>query len=258
MPVYKLSEIELNNFRIYRGKKTIEFSTDDNKRITIIQGANGTGKTTLLNAITWCLYGKEYNLPPIANKDNTYSIICNRQEIKEHADGVEVSVKLIFSDEKGAAIKIERSRRYQNLFNEIKPDPKDNFNIMRRDDNGFDFKRISTPEYYIKMLLPENLYWLYFFDGERLDTLFKGEYKEEVDDAIRIQAQLDIIENAVTHLDSVKSCIVKDSKKDPSTSLVSIERKLDEITKALNLRFSRPWQPPSSRSTRCSCTSWHR
>ena len=53
--------IYLENFRLYKGPVEFELSTGD-KKINIIQGNNDAGKTTMLNAITWCLYGEERNL----------------------------------------------------------------------------------------------------------------------------------------------------------------------------------------------------
>jgi len=49
----------LENYRQFRGKQEIEFSTDPKMNITIISGMNASGKTNLLNAICWCLFGHE-------------------------------------------------------------------------------------------------------------------------------------------------------------------------------------------------------
>ena len=54
----KLETISIKNYRQYRDVE-IEFDTNPSKNFTIIKGNNGTGKTTLLNAFNWCLYGKE-------------------------------------------------------------------------------------------------------------------------------------------------------------------------------------------------------
>lgn len=55
----KIKEIELNNFRIYNGKNTIDLTTSNNRNIVIVSGDNGFGKTTFLMSIVWCLYGKQ-------------------------------------------------------------------------------------------------------------------------------------------------------------------------------------------------------
>ena len=43
-----IKSIELNNFRIYRGKNKIDLTPDSNRNIIIVSGNNGFGKTTFL------------------------------------------------------------------------------------------------------------------------------------------------------------------------------------------------------------------
>jgi len=57
----RIHYLQLKNYRQYRDAR-LEFSTGPDANFTIIQGANGAGKSNLLNAITWCLYGEERHL----------------------------------------------------------------------------------------------------------------------------------------------------------------------------------------------------
>lgn len=54
-----IKEIELNNFRIYKGSNLIDLSNIDDKNIFIVSGRNGFGKTTFLMSLVWCLYGRQ-------------------------------------------------------------------------------------------------------------------------------------------------------------------------------------------------------
>ena len=55
----KLISMALHNFRQFYGAQSCDFATgDDPKRVvTVFHGYNGSGKTALLNAFVWCLYG---------------------------------------------------------------------------------------------------------------------------------------------------------------------------------------------------------
>ena len=53
-----IKEIELYNFRIYKGENAIKLNCDGNKNIFVVSGRNGFGKTTFLMSMVWCLYGK--------------------------------------------------------------------------------------------------------------------------------------------------------------------------------------------------------
>ena len=56
-----IKEIELNNFRIYKGVNKIDLSPNGDKNIVVVSGNNGFGKTTFLMSLVWCLYGKQMN-----------------------------------------------------------------------------------------------------------------------------------------------------------------------------------------------------
>ena len=56
-----MDRISFENYRQY-GTGQIHFKTDGSNKLSILITKNGTGKTTLLNAITWCLYGRELHL----------------------------------------------------------------------------------------------------------------------------------------------------------------------------------------------------
>jgi DNA sulfur modification protein DndD len=49
--------LEVKNFRPFCGTHRLDFSTDPKRPVTLVFGANGGGKTSLLTAMYWCLYG---------------------------------------------------------------------------------------------------------------------------------------------------------------------------------------------------------
>lgn len=54
-----IEKIKLNNYKIYFGENTIVLPPISAKNVSIICGDNGYGKTTLLTALAWCLYGNQ-------------------------------------------------------------------------------------------------------------------------------------------------------------------------------------------------------
>lgn len=54
-----IKQIELNNFRIYKGYNKINLSVSNDENIVIVSGKNGYGKTTFLMSLVWCMYGRQ-------------------------------------------------------------------------------------------------------------------------------------------------------------------------------------------------------
>ena len=88
-----LNKVSIKNYRQYRDVE-IEFAKDPKKNFTIIKGNNGTGKTTLLNALTWCLYGSEIH----SYGQYTSMSICNNKSINlaDDDESIDVSVEIEF------------------------------------------------------------------------------------------------------------------------------------------------------------------
>lgn len=54
----KFISLEIENWLVYRGKQELKFPQDEHANILLIFGENMHGKTSLLNAVRWALYGE--------------------------------------------------------------------------------------------------------------------------------------------------------------------------------------------------------
>lgn len=98
----RLKSIRLLNWKCYQDE-TIKFDLNTDKRIWIVFGQNGFGKTSLLEAIQWCLYGGDA-MSPTELLDR-----FNRVAIKDTPE-LELSVQLTF-ERNGDTYNISRSAR---------------------------------------------------------------------------------------------------------------------------------------------------
>lgn len=106
-----LKSLRLENFRTYRGPEQIDFAHGD-KNVTIIQGNNEVGKTTIMNAITWCLYGAEYfkneGKEPILSKSTCYDMAVG--------DESNVKVTILMEDSRGRDVRFTRSTEFFKMI----------------------------------------------------------------------------------------------------------------------------------------------
>ncbi len=235
----RIKSIELKNFRPYENA-SIEFSLDPKKTITIIEGNNSAGKTSLINAMYWCLYGKEQFLnvgdgKPIPNQN-----ILNTTKVGKSCES---SVTITINDDKGPKYQISRSLECRRL-NDIK-EKKSDIDAGGQIDSGFttlisqtfgersknggwettdDSSRFVGK---ISKLLPQRLSEFVIFNGEMLDSFFKSENTEKIKDGIERVSGLPITENSIEHWQSLAKQYSKKSAKSSGTSATLAQDQLD-------------------------------
>ena len=53
----RFHRVEVDNWRPFKGQSSMDFAASDDQPITLVFGKNGGGKTALLTALYWCMYG---------------------------------------------------------------------------------------------------------------------------------------------------------------------------------------------------------
>ena len=224
----KIQSIELENYRQYRNKVIVELCCDPERNINVIQGVNGAGKTNMLNAIIWCLYGEEEHLEKYSGKKQP---IINDAELNELENGqriyAKVRLKMISSD--GRLHVFERQISAQkDDEGKVHFDQASDFHAFMQ--IGRDMHEIPEKEFLVNRILPHGVKSFFFFDGEKLDEFFKEEKSAKVRDAIFDVSQLSLLEKAIEHLEKSISSI-RSELKGESPQIDQISEAIKEVEK---------------------------
>ena len=216
----KLERITLENFRQYYGRQRLEFARDEQRRVTVIHGVNGAGKTSLFLAINWCLYGRSVeNIKVVENVGE----LASKEAISRAATGDQVrsSVELAFLHS-GERYLVGRALQGTRQPDEsVKWDAADEFTMMRIGWDG-QAKRVDNPIGTMNAILPVNVREYFLFDGEKIDNFAKPEAAEQVRQAIYLVLRLEILERARRHLEAIAFDYRTELKKISSSELRSL------------------------------------
>lgn len=212
----KLNYIKVLNFRQFYGTQTIEFSKSADKNVTVIHGENGFGKTALLNAFSWCLYGK-INLP----QDH---ILMNERAEGEAPEGskLRVAVEMGFRD-KNNEYNVVRNLEGQIINGSFKT-LGENVMVSYIDEIG-KTQVPRNPQNTIDQILPESMSPYFFFDGERIDNLSKKEGSKDIQAAIKNIMGLEVLERSRYHLNDVRKVFMGELESYASNELQDLIKK---------------------------------
>lgn len=178
-----IKEIELNNFRIYKGSNKINLLPQNNKNIVVVSGKNGFGKTTFLMSLVWCLYGKqmekvdELYQKEITDKGGYGKYIGNSLNRLAKANGeTKFSVSVTFTNVKIPEItcnEIKITRTY-----DIKTSTSDKVEVLIDGYQNELIQDLTTEgkqdgeEIFIRdFILPIEIAKFFFFDAEKIVSL---------------------------------------------------------------------------------------
>jgi DNA sulfur modification protein DndD len=150
----KLISLRVKDFRRFYGDQEIKFSTDAKQTFTIIHAENGTGKSNLLNAINWCLYGE------LVKGTSQPELIINQTHILQDEKRAFTEVRLNIVDDNGR--KLSFLRRKNINADAISRAYED------EDDIPIDDRLVKKN---IEALIPKELSKYFFFHGEGLKNL---------------------------------------------------------------------------------------
>ena len=201
--------IKLKNFIPYYDEQIIHFATDKYLNVTIIKGVNGAGKTSLLNALNWCLYGDSFFT------ENTREFV-NRHALAQVED-VETSVEIGFINQ---GIEYRAVRKFQLLHND-----KTTFSLQ--EENG-SLDSDPTASDKVQSIIPEDVSAHFFFDGEKIDNFAKHGNENEIKKAARNVLRIEVFERGISHLGSVAQHYQTELKKYAPDKLKSLIKDKEE------------------------------
>jgi DNA sulfur modification protein DndD len=239
----RFEKLEFENYRQYRNESIDLISSTQAKHFTIIEGANGAGKTNILNAITWCLYGEEMDL----GNRNVGKPIVNEVAFEEANDNgiICVKIKITAKDEENTTFIFERGIRYQkengklkqtNYYPEVGHYDKTFFRIFKIVYK--DPMIVPDPEDTIRRIFPQRICKYFFFNGEKLDDYFRSGSNERIKEEVFNISQLELFDTVREHLTKCRDSFNKDIK-NVSPDLVRKKLELDEAGKILQEKKER-------------------
>lgn len=192
-----IKKLELENFRQYIGNQTIEFSTDREKNVTVLIGVNTSGKTTLVRAFEWVLYGtNEFDDKNLLNKN-----VAENMQVGE-TKAVKGTLTIEHESETGETVTyiIERKQIYTCTGTSVRANVSE-AKISYLQPDGQTKTKLDTDFYMnIERILPRRLANYFFFGGERVGNIAT---KDDIKDSVQGLMGLDVLNNAISHLRTV-------------------------------------------------------
>jgi len=187
-----LKKLVLENFRQFRGRQEIHFSTVSGRNVTLVHAENGFGKTALLNALLWGFYGHAGLTEDLPKKES----IIHEGVAARSRNPASTSAKVsIWFDHDHEQYHLERELTLeQQQLDSRKTDLSLELSL-----DGM-VQAIGYPQKKIDTLMPAGISEFLFFNGEGIEHLAREENAPKVTEAIRQMLGLKLLEIAIEDL----------------------------------------------------------
>lgn len=223
----RFTSLEIENFRQYQSL-SFQFPKTTACDLHIIVADNGVGKTNILNAITWCLYGDEPHLGDESRSLPRINLKTKSEAIQRGDSIAFVSVKVCAED--GSDI-VEFSRKMKVQLDtdfEWKSELTVTVNITG-DAQIFEGDEAAS---YVEKYMPKKIRQYFYFDGEQLDSYFISDESSKIKETIHAISQVDVVSRVKDRLGKVvQSKQSEAGKKAPN--IRALNETLQEIQKEI-------------------------
>lgn len=228
----RINYLQLKNFRQYKDMK-IEFKKNDKGDLHIFIANNGSGKTNIMNAISWCLYQRDLDGYQRKDKLPDFNLRAAKEAEEAGEDHIDISVELQI-ESCGEVYTITRMQHIV-LPSEFAQKPSLKIIYQKKGETKIiegDNQQKEADEI-IQDILPQAISQYSFFDGETLQNYFNDNKNSSVKDAINKMAQINVVKDAENHLDIlIKEKETVASKLDPNIDCY--KKKLDKDIESKN------------------------
>ena len=171
----KFIKLTIENYKSFQFATEIPFPmAEDGRSIFLIDGMNGAGKTSIMEAINYCLYGSK--------ADEIYRNINRREKAKGNAN---VVFELVMEMDDGAELIVKRSWIAGSVAEPKSRDLTERLVVVR------DGKRVSVQNQeiwqdFIRAAIPPGITQFFFFDGEKIQEIAADDHSE-----VRLKSSLE-------------------------------------------------------------------
>ncbi len=212
-----INRIKLKNFGVFQDVD-IDFGTKA-EGITFINGNNGRGKTTLLDALKWCLYSE--GQPKVA--------LRTLQEMQ--ADDIfPVSVEITFDLGSGSTARVSRSQDFRKIdtTNSTSASPAE-LEVKTTTPDPLDGVRVeANAEAWLQRRLPPRLMNFVLFDGEQMAKFFDLKTKAAIEKAVLEIAGVDSLDAVVRSYTDAKESLERKIARESGSDVENLQAALEK------------------------------
>ena len=171
----KFRKLTIENYKSFQFPTEIVFPMgEDGRSIFLIGGMNGAGKTSIMEAVTYCLYG--------GKEEDIYRNINRREKAKGNAN---VAFELVIEMDDGSELVVKRSWTAGAVADPKPRDLNERLVVVR------DGKRVSVQNQeiwqdFIRAAIPPGITQFFFFDGEKIQQIAADDHSE-----VRLKSSLE-------------------------------------------------------------------